>query len=187
MALIERPELVDGVLTADDLNEIFQIFYDDYNGNITNDNVAVDADFHGSKIMDGTVTSRKLKPTKGVVRATGNVNLSTSAQDATGASVSITCDVASTCIATAFFDVQGIVSGTSAFIGYFNVDGSNQSAEAILASASGSIRATVGQTWSVSLSAGVHTLKLQAKVQVDTGTEQLNTTHTGFSYDIFAQ
>jgi hypothetical protein len=102
----------------------------------------------------------------------GSVALTTSEQDVPTSSISITPTVASTLIATAFFEFSLSGTGTVAMNAYgvLDVDGSNQTPKARFSygdndAGTHSIRDTVGMSCVVSLSAAAHTLKLQSYLE----------------------
>lgn len=117
----------------------------------------------------------------GAAQTTTTINMTTTAQDLTGTSLTFTTSYANTLIGVwAVFDVN--MSTTDAttnaivFIGTCLVDGVVQSGEAH----AGANRVTCAQYWIATLtSAGSHTIKLQGKVNsLGAGSTQTNNVHT---------
>lgn len=188
MALVSVTPLEEGVITHTQINSIVSTFVTDYNGNITDANFSPYADINGTKITDATIISRKYKPTSGAARSTAAVNLSATYKDITGCSVDISCDIASTVIVTGIFEFYGVVLASGNVYGLLDVDGTDQSGLACVDSNSTSaVKATIGQVWSVNVTAGVHTFKLQAKTSVDNGSEYCNATNSCLLYEVISQ
>jgi hypothetical protein len=187
MSLINVTPLVDGVITAAQINNIISAFVTDYNGGITDANISRNADIDGLKIQDATITSRKFKPIIGKAYATANTNLSTSYQDLTGVSVTFTCDIASTVLVTGVFDFSGIVVGSNVAYGRLMVDGVAQTGVTAIDSNSGTLRATIFQNWSIDVEPGVHVFKLQGKTTTDTGSETCMSGHTSITYYVISR
>lgn len=119
-------------------------------------------------------------PTMGQVNASALLTLTGTPTDIVGATATITPSVAGKLFVHGTFDFSVGTAGEM-LGGSLNVDGTNQTAQVLLA---GSVsRATISRSWTVSLTSGSHTIKLQANRVTGTGaTHSINQTHTGFSY-----
>jgi hypothetical protein len=123
----------------------------------------------------------------GNVRATANTTVNSGSDtDITGASLSITPSAASYMIITAVYDIDVATNG-DVFLGYLDVDGTNQTPVAVLDAVANGDRKTVAQTWRISLTAAAHTIKLQGARASGSGSATYNQDHTGFTYFIFNQ
>ncbi len=117
--------------------------------------------------------------------ATAGLTLSTTATDITGATVTFTTvndDVDVLIIGT--FDAQcNTVSGSTVIQGFCVVDGgAAESGVALFLATASAQRATVVQTWKVTLAAaGSHTIKLQGNKTAAVGTYTIVQTHTKIS------
>ena len=112
------------------------------------------------KLADGATTSRKLKPTIGIVSSTADLTLTGSFQDIPGTELKITPAVASKLKITAFFDLEG----NATCQGALNLDGVDQTNVAHMGPTAETFeRHTVGQVWLLSLTAAAHTIKMRAK------------------------
>lgn len=188
MSTIVVTPLSAGALSASTLNTMIDTIVSDYNGNVTEANVLAAANIQGSKMRDGSLTTRKFKPTAGLVRASGNVALTVNFQDITGATVDIVCATASTVIVHAVFDFQGVVTTSNTVYGQLVVASVAQSGYATCDSNNANaLRATVGQVWMINVAAGTHTFKLQAKTTSAVGAEQCNQTNTCLMYEVISQ
>lgn len=116
----------------------------------------------GSLVVGGRLTGPQ------VLTATGSgtpQGITSTEADITGATITFTTTKANTLVmAVGTFDASiGTGSGTGVIQGKLSVDGSNQTTVATGTFPTTSMRATVCQTWVVTLaSAGSHTLKLRA-------------------------
>jgi hypothetical protein len=156
----------------------------------------VDSDVNAAAAIQGSkldTTDGRLKETVDVKAATGNLTLTTSAQDVPGATVTFTPDVACFALVTTIFDFSLSNVGSSLIVfGTLVVDGAAQSpvaiAQADLSGIQGTagFRHTVSQVHKVTLSAASHTLKLQA-FKFGTATAVANQPHTRFLYRLVAQ
>lgn len=131
----------------------------------------------------------------GSAAASEDLTLTGSYQDVPGASVSCALEQAGLVLVTAVFDFNVARTTVGAIgavmLGEMNVGGSGQAATAIYApttmlvsGTAGGLRATVAQTWLLSLASGSTTLKLRAKYSsVESGcTAKIFATHTRFTY-----
>ena len=109
----------------------------------------------------------------------GNVALTTTEVDITGATVTFsTVKANAKYLVIASFYMSSVVGGTAVAAGKLNVDGSNQPAFANYTGVSTNERANVAQSWSGTLAAaGSHTLKLRGVLSAGTGVT-VNATHT---------
>lgn len=113
----------------------------------------------------------------GSVAATSALTLTTSNQDVPSASVSITLADAATRLVVAVFDFDVSVSGVGVCVGDVFVDGAALPSEALFAAATtGRLTASVVNI--VSLAAGTHTIKMQARKTVASGTATVSASHT---------
>ncbi len=112
-------------------------------------------------------------------RSTGNETVDVVLADVNGATLTITTPVANTVVTVwGYFDV-GTTGGTDTFIGSLNVDGSGVTTGEAHLEGAGSERATVAQSWEVTLaSVGSHTLKLRRQKSSAADTVTLFSTHT---------
>lgn len=136
--------------------------------------------------LDTKVTLSETSITNSIAAAaTSSLTLTTTVTDIAGATVSITTAVPNTVVVVmGVFDI--FASNTTASdvaIGVLDVDGTAQAASALfeaLVTGTTAHRATVAQTWRVTLAAaGAHTLKLRASKSANTaGSYSAQTTHT---------
>lgn len=97
--------------------------------------------------------------------ASAVLGLTTTVTDVTGASVVVSALAANAkYVCTAVFDCQSIGTTATTALGILDIDGVDQSEQAIFnqVSANG-LRSTIVQTWEGTLSAGSHTFKLQGQ------------------------
>jgi hypothetical protein len=142
------------------------------------------------KVADGAVTSRKAKLTAGVVTANENLGLTEVFQNVPGAELKITSAVASKLVMTAIFDFNP--TGPSAHCEFHGTLTLNDGAAAdpgedplaILEIPGSQHHGTVAQVYSPALSAGAHTIKMQARMIVGQG--QVLDEHTRFLYELIA-
>lgn len=114
---------------------------------------------------------------------TAALSLTTSLQDITGCSKTFSVVGAHSialCFAT-FDNASTVGTGNNVGVGSLVVDGSLQTGEAHWDDRTS--RTTAYQSWTVSLAAGSHTIKLQAKT--GGGTQQLQTIHTKLTVIVF--
>ena len=138
------------------------------------------------------VTSPKLKPSVGAVYATADLALGAAYADIPGAELKITSAVPSTLLVTATFDLAALeVAGVAK--GSIAVDGAAESThvaelqcEADSAGNQPKNRATVSQTYALSLTAAAHTIKLRARREGGGTTYSARGTHTGFLWMLVA-
>jgi hypothetical protein len=78
------------ILASSDLNNTFDTIYNDYNGNISNANVAANADIAGSKLLDFAILARKLDlKSAEVTDSTTRSTTSNSLVDLSGGSITV--------------------------------------------------------------------------------------------------
>lgn len=119
----------------------------------------------------------------GSAACTAALNLTTSLQDITGCSKTFSVVGAHSiamCFAT-FDNASTVGTGNNVGVGSLVVDGSVQTGEAHWDDRTS--RTTAYQSWTVSLAAGSHTIKLQAKT--GGGTQQIQTIHTKLTVIVF--
>lgn len=121
-----------------------------------------------------------LPRTYGADMTGGPLVLTTSEVDCPSATVTFTT-TGTTAIAVAHgvFDMdQATPSGTTTNLGLLSVDGVTETKQAIFRCLTPNDRASVAQTWRVSLTAGSHTLKLRVKKTGAGGTLGCSDVHT---------
>jgi len=122
----------------------------------------------------GTKTLTQLASTSSGAVASGDLTLTTSAQDIAGATLSLG---AGTWLVFGVFDFEGDNNGAVA-IGVCDVGGADETPLALLRpDGTNSTRATVAQVWPITLSSTT-TVKLQAYKSVNVGTFTARQTHT---------
>ena len=145
-------------------------------------------------IADGAISSKKLKPTAGVITASGESTLTASYADVSGAKLEITPSVASLLLVTAVFDFEVETVATPGAVveavGSLKVDSeSEQSIGAIFSKKSlgtvDALRNSASQTYALSLTAATHTIKMRAKKNGE-GTAKARTFATRLSYLLLA-
>lgn len=147
-------------------------------------------------LVDASITSRKLAPTKGRVSATADLAMTVTAQDVPGASVTVTPEIDGTLLVQGAFYLSTVIGTgqTGDLEGLLTVDGTIRTPvaklfQSVASGVSGpSIAATVGQIWLVPLTAGVaHTVKLQGRFGLSNTATNGNViaTNTGFSYILY--
>ena len=83
---------------------------------------------------------------------------------------------------TGIFDVTTTTAGTGTATGHCQVDGADQANQAIWFLVTASARATIAQSWSVTLAAaGSHTIKLLGMLNAASGVCTFSPTHTTIS------
>lgn len=132
-------------------------------------------------IATGAVTPSKLASgviLSGRAAATSSLTTTLNYSDVPGASVTFTPAIAG--YALVMITVDCSMSSGGLLSAKLVVDGTAESEEALIQAPSGTARATVSQTYRVSLSAASHTLKIQGKYIVTGGT--IYNPHTTISY-----
>ena len=173
---------------------------DDMMDNFQKIRTYINARFDADNKIPGTgldTGDGRLVQTTGIAAASAGLTLSASYADVVGATVTFTPDVACYALVTTFFKFQIIAPDTGedcSCSGILVVDGVAESPEAEFivgthASTGPSYTATVGQVHRVALTAAAHTLKLQAKKTVSSGTvvASAGITNTRFLYQLVAQ
>lgn len=104
--------------------------------------------------------------------SSGDLTLTTSAQDLTGATITITVDSTSDVyVVFATYDTNIQVGGSATAVGALVVDGSTKTGSGLLTTNGGTIRSSVSQTWLVTgLTAGSRIFKLQANKNLNNST-----------------
>jgi hypothetical protein len=108
--------------------------------------------------------------------------------DVTGATIGFNTTVANArCKFEAVFDFNDVVhGGVQICVGKLNVDGANQAPTAVMVHQAANDRATVAQTFKLTLAtAGAHTIKLRAVKLFNTGTHTAIATSTRFTGLVF--
>lgn len=151
----------------------------------------------GSDLADGTVASRNIKTTSGLVVATSDLTSPTWAPDTwtdlPGATLSITPDVASSLFVVATFEFQLDSSGLSwgsvagEFRGTLTTDGAQNARETQSRDGNGPdfLVVQLTQAYRVALTAAAHTVKLQARYHnygSQTPVFKALSAHTNFLY-----
>lgn len=146
----------------------------------TNERVPTSSSVTEAKLADAAVTSRKFKPSTGVIAATSNLVLTESYQDVPGGKLEITPAVASKIMIVVFFDFF-VALGSGQALGSISLDGGAENAktansEAFLPTwtSETGLRQTVGQVYELSLTAASHTIKMRAKRVVGTSSYAVN-------------
>jgi len=104
----------------------------------------------------------------------------TTETDINGATVTFTTDRDLAAVVWATFDFDQIAGGASdIYVGYINVDGTNQTAAASF-QPGGNLREIISQIAVFPLARGSHTVKLRATRQSGTGSLTVNAAHTKF-------
>lgn len=162
-------------------------------GTLLNADVNASAAIAGSKLDTG---DGRLVQATDIATASGDITLTTSYADVTGATKTFTPDVACYAIVTAVFDfdVGSIGDGETAFgQGTLVVDGTPQTPVATHGGSNNlggdlATRSTTSQVYRVALSVASHTLKLQAK-KVESGSTVVTceADNTRFLYQLVAQ
>lgn len=111
----------------------------------------------------------------------GALTLSTSEQDCPSATVTFTtAGTSAVAIVHGTWDMEvPTASGTTTNLGLVSVDDVTETKQALFRGLANNDRATVSNTWRVTLSAGDHTIKLRAKKTGAGGTMTCNDVHTG--------
>lgn len=114
--------------------------------------------------------------------STNTAITATTNADITGATVTFDCPSDRDVIVTAAFDVNCTAfTSTTAFSGALIVDGSAATGVAVLTITANGQRATIANTWKVTLTAGSHTLKLQGRVSAATLTATVTANNSGLT------
>lgn len=119
------------------------------------------------------------------VTCSGTTNTTTSA-DITGATVTFTPNVACYALITMVADLSSSVAGDIATVD-LKVDGSAQTPQCIFTAPSSGYRATVAQTYLITLTAASHTIKMTLNRASGTGTVTAQISQTGFTYLLLSQ
>jgi hypothetical protein len=129
--------------------------------------------------------SRNLKPTLGVIAATGDLTLENAYADVPGAVLEITPAVASLLAVVATFDLD-LNAGPSQGYGTISLDAADQTPVANLVCPAGTdVEANVSQVYLLALTAAKHTIKMRGKKAVTNG-GYIRQTHTRALYALFA-
>lgn len=117
--------------------------------------------------------------------ASSNLTLSTTETDVPGCSVTVTAQTDSAFyIAWGTFDAQQTSTASLTAIGSLSVDGTDETRQALFNGLTNGLRATVGQVWSDTLTAGSHTLKLRGQMLSSSGI-RFSGTHTSLVVVVF--
>lgn len=132
--------------------------------------------------LDADEFNRRLRVLEETAACSSILGLTTTIQDVPGCEVEIETEAANARYTVwGFFDMEQIAASTTTIaVGILDVDGTDDTRQAIFQGLADNSRATVGQCWSgVLASAGVHTFKLQGQRAGGTdGVKRINTTHT---------
>lgn len=130
--------------------------------------------------LDADEFNRRLRVLVETAACSVTLALSGSIQDVAGCEVEIETEAANAkYIAYAVFDMSMGATSNSTGVGILDVDGTDDTRQAIFNGQTSGVRATVMQVFSgVLASAGVHTFKLQAQRAVGAGAMNVNVTHT---------
>lgn len=147
-----------------------------------------DGSVTAAKVADGAVTSRKLKPTVGIVEATSSGKAVGGAfEDVTSATLEITPDVASKIKITAVWHGQRL-SGAGAIQGCMRLDGVDQTAAAPISyipDVTGAL-AVMTQVYIFSLTTEKHSIKMRVKDASGGGGITYVASSTRFLYELIA-
>jgi hypothetical protein len=131
---------------------------------------------------DADEWNRRLRVIEEGAEASANLTLATGAAvDIPGCSVTVeTEEDNARFTAWGFFDMQMIATSSTTGVGVLDVDGSDESRQAIFNGLTSGARQTVGQCWTgVLATAGFHTFKLQGFIGAGTTLHvRANTPHT---------
>jgi hypothetical protein len=131
---------------------------------------------------DADEWNRRLRVTVETADCSANLTLATGAAvDIPGCSVTVETEVANArFIAYGVFDMQMVNTSSTTGVGVLDVDGTDESRQAIFNGLTNGARETVVQVWSgVLAAAGSHTLKLQGFIGAGTTLHvRANTPHT---------
>lgn len=184
MGTLTIASFASGALSATDLNTAFEAIKTEYNGNIDNSNFT---SLDGEKILDKSLTYRKIKLTAGIATATADLDLTTNYQDVTGATVTFTPTVASKVVVYAVFHFSGIVAGSNIAYGALDVDGTTQTYPLMIDNNNaGSLNGTFLGVWCVDATAAAHTFKLIAKTTAASADEKVLKDNTQIYYEIYS-
>lgn len=130
--------------------------------------------------LDADEFNRRLRVLVETAACSVTLALSGSVQDVAGCEVEVETEAGNApYIAYGVFDMSMGATSNSTGIGILDVDGTDDTRQAIFNGQTSGVRASVMQVWSgVLASAGVHTFKLQAQRVVGAGSININTTHT---------
>jgi hypothetical protein len=146
-----------------------------------------------AKIADGAVTSRKYKPTVGLIESTSNLELAVAFADVPGVKLEITPAVASILRVTAVFELEvgcSVVNTEVQAIGTISLDGVDQTRRATHTLKPSSVttvsRGTHPQVYHLPLTAALHTIKMRASKILEAGAATCYKTHTAMMYELVA-
>jgi hypothetical protein len=139
-----------------------------------------------AKVADAAITSRKFKPSAGVVKATGDLTLGPTYADIAGASLAITPSVASVLYVTAVFHFVAGGAGGDTGYGTIRVDEADQTPTAVFRSESGLSQQSVAQVYEVPLSAATHAIKMRGMVFSAAPTLKIEADNTRFLWILAA-
>jgi hypothetical protein len=127
---------------------------------------------------------RRLQPTTYQAIATADLAGSVTTTDVTGATVTLTTETDDAVfVATGVFDFDLTGAVTTTGQGFLAVDGTRETAEALLGAEVSTDRGTTTQMWRGTLgTAGSHTLKLQGTLPANM---EINATHTTLTITIY--
>lgn len=132
--------------------------------------------------LDADELNRRLRIMVETAACSSLLGLTAAVQDVPGCEVEIETEAANArYIAYGAFDMEQIAAGTTTIaVGILDVDGTDDTRQAIFNGVADNNRATVVQVWTGILSAaGVHTFKLQGqRAGGADGVKRVNTTHT---------
>lgn len=130
--------------------------------------------------VDADEWNRRLRVNIETAVCSVTLALSGSVQDVAGCSVTFVTEAANAAfIAYGVFDMSMGATSNSTGVGILDVDGTDESRQAIFNGQTSGVRASVMQVWNgVLAAAGSHTFKLQAQRAVGAGAINVNTTHT---------
>lgn len=123
----------------------------------------------------------------GSAAASGTLTLGTSLADIANCTKTVTVSGANAfAVVTGAFDMSKTAVAATA-VGVLVVDGAAQAAQAIFSDSGNTItdRQTVCETWTIPLTAGSHTLKLQASRSPGAGAVAANATNTVITVTVF--
>lgn len=111
----------------------------------------------------------------------------TTVTDITGASVTFnTVQSAANVVVWGVFDVSVSSTGLSLATGSCNIDGTQQTAQAIFQLITAGLRATIAMVWQATLSgSGSHTIKLRGNLNAAAGTAVFNQTNTVVAVQVY--
>lgn len=157
------------------------------NGELDNGNLSGSAEITGANLADAAVSSRKFKPTKGIVAAGGDLSLTGTMTDVPGTEKKLTAAVTSILYVTAIFEFEATEAGRS-MAGTLRVDSSDQTPRAVAFQVASTGRITASQVYEVELSAAEHTLKLRGVEALGASSgAKVKSANTRFLYELVAK